>query len=125
MEILVGLTLALGVSLGGTLAGLDRDRAFYAAVSLAVGTYYILFAVMGGSSEALIGEVAAYAVLAVVAVLGFRRNLCLVAFALVGHGGFVVFYGHLFANDGVPACRSTFCMRYRVPGVLYYACPMH
>lgn len=125
MEILVGLTLALGVSLGGTLAGLDRDRAFYAAVSLAVGTYYILFAVMGGSSEALIGEVAAYAVLAVVAVLGFRRNLWLVAFALVGHGGFDVFHGQLIANDGVPAYWPMFCMSYDVTAGLYLACLLH
>jgi hypothetical protein len=70
MEFLVGLMLALGVSLGGTVAGLDRERAFYTAVALAVGTYYILFAVMGGSSEALIREVLAFAVLAAVAVVG-------------------------------------------------------
>lgn len=91
MEVLVGLTLALRVFLGGTLAGLDRDCAFYAAVALAVGTYYILSAVTGGSPEAPTAEVAAYAVLAAVAVLGFRKNLWLVALALVGHGASTCF----------------------------------
>jgi hypothetical protein len=44
---------ARGVPLGGTVAGLDPKRASY-RLSLTVGTYYILFAAMGGSAEALI-----------------------------------------------------------------------
>ena len=102
MEFLIGLTLALGVSLGGTVVRLDRDRAFYAAVALAIGTYYLLFAVMGGSSSALTQEIAAYVVLAALAVAGFRTNLWLVVVALVGHGVFDVFHGELIENDGVP-----------------------
>jgi len=121
MEFLVGLTLALGVSVGATVAGLDRDRAFYTAVALAVGTYYILFAVMGGSPEALIREIAAYAVLAAIAVLGFRRNDWLVVVALVGHGVFDVFHGHLIVNDGVPAYWPMFCASYDVMAGLYLA----
>lgn len=121
MEFLVGLTLALGVSLGATVAGLDRDRAFYTSVALAVGTYYILFAVVGGSSEALIQEIAAYAVLATVAVLGFRRNFWLVVVALVGHGVFDVFHAHLIVNDGVPTYWPMFCASYDVMAGLYLA----
>jgi hypothetical protein len=125
MEFLVGLMLALGVSLGGTVAGLDRERAFYTAVALAVGTYYILFAVMGGSSEALIREVLAFAVLTAVAVVGFRRNFWLVVVALAGHGLFDVFHRHLIVNDGVPAFWPMFCMSYDVTAALYLAWLMH
>jgi hypothetical protein len=121
MEFLVGLSLALGVSLGGTLAGLDRERAFYTTVALAVGTYYILFAVMGGSSEALIREVLAFAVLAAVAVVGFRRNFWLVVVALAGHGLFDVFHARLIVNEGVPAYWPMFCMSYDVTAALYLA----
>jgi hypothetical protein len=121
MEYLIGLTLALGVSLGGTVAGLDRDRAFYAAVALAIGTYYLLFAVMGGSSSALTQEIAAYVVLAALAIAGFRTNLWLVVVALVGHGVFDVFHERLIENDGVPAYWPMFCMSYDVTAGLYLA----
>jgi hypothetical protein len=121
MEFLVGLSLALAASLGGTVAGLDRERAFYTSVALAVGTYYILFAVMAGSSEALIREVAAYAVLAAVAVLGFRRYFWLVVVALVGHGVFDVFHASLIVNDGVPSYWPMFCMSYDMTAGLYLA----
>lgn len=39
MGFFVGLALALGMSLGGTVAGLVQDRAFFTAVALAIGTY--------------------------------------------------------------------------------------
>lgn len=125
MDLLVGLALALAVSLGATASGLDRERAFYTAVALAVGTYYILFAVVGGSTEALIGEVAAFAVLAAVALLGFRGNFWLVVVALVGHGVFDIFHAQIVDNDGVPAYWPMFCMSYDVTAGLYLAWLLH
>jgi hypothetical protein len=125
MELLVGLTLALGVSFAGTAVGLDRDRAFYTAVALTIGTYYLLFAVMGGSPQALILEIAAYAVLAAVAVLGFRGNLWLIVAALAGHGVFDLFHGHLIVNEGVPDYWPMFCMSYDVTAALYLAWLLH
>lgn len=121
MEFLVGVTLALAVSLGGTAAGLDRERAFYTAVALAIGTYYLLFAVMGGTTQALLQEIAAYAVLASVAVLGFRKNLWLVVLALAGHGVFDLVHARLILNDGVPDYWPMFCMSYDVAAALYLA----
>jgi hypothetical protein len=121
MEFLIGLTLALGVSLVGKAAGLDRDRAFYTSVALAIGTYYLLFAVMGGSSSALMQEIAAYLVLAALAVTGFRTSPWLVVVALVGHGIFDVFHGELIENDGVPAYWPMFCMSYDVTAGVYLA----
>ena len=56
MEILIGAVLALSVSVFATVVGLDRERPFYATVTIVVASYYVLFAVMGGSSEALIAE---------------------------------------------------------------------
>jgi hypothetical protein len=125
MEFLVGFSLALAVSLDGTVAGLDRERAFYTSIALAVGTYYILFAVMAGSSETLIREIAAYAVLAAVAVLGFCRNFWLVVVALVGHGVFDVFHAGLIVNDDVPSYWPMFCMSYDVTAGLYLAWLLH
>ena len=114
MEYLVGVLLALGVSLGATVSGLDRDRAFYTAVALAVGTYYLLFAVLVNPAEALAAEVVAFLVLAAVAVAGFRWNLWLVAAALAGHGAFDLIHPHVIANAGVPEWWPMFCMSYDV-----------
>lgn len=121
MEFLVGVTLALAVSLGGTAAGLDKERAYYTAVALAIGTYYLLFAVMGGTTQALLQETAAYAVLATVAVLGFRKNLWLVVLALAGHGAFDLIHDQVILNDGVPDYWPMFCMSYDVAAAFYLA----
>lgn len=121
MEYLVGLLLALGVSLGATVVGLDRDRAFYSTQALAVGTYYLLFAVVGGSTEALFQEIAVYAVLAATAVVGFRRSLWLVVVALVGHGVFDFLHDGVISNGGVPSYWPMFCMTYDVVAGLYLA----
>ena len=121
MEYLVGVSLALGLSLCATATGLDRDRAFYTAVALAVGTYYLLFAELVDPAEALAAEVMAFLVLAAVAVIGFRWNLWLVVAALAGHGGFDLIHPHVIANAGVPAWWPMFCMSYDVTAAIYLA----
>ena len=125
MEYVIGLTLALAVSFGAGITGLDRERAFYTSVALAIGTYYILFAVIGGSTEALLHEVAAYAVLAAVAILGFRKHYWLVVVALVGHGVFDFFHSGLIQNDGVPSYWPMFCMTYDVVAGVVLALILH
>jgi hypothetical protein len=47
-----------------TATGLDRDRAWYPAVTLVIASYYALFAVMGASTQALVLELTAAAYLA-------------------------------------------------------------
>ena len=121
MEYLVGLALALVVSKGATVTGLDRDRAFYTAMALAIGTYYLLFAVLVDPAEALAAEVVAYLVLAAVAVIGFRWNLWLVVAALAGHGAFDLVHPHIITNAGVPTWWPMFCMSYDVTAALYLA----
>jgi hypothetical protein len=40
----------------GTHGGVDRDRALHPAVLVVIASYYVLVAVMGGSSHALVIE---------------------------------------------------------------------
>jgi len=75
MEYLVGIVIALAVSLSATFIGFDRDRAFYPTVLLVIASYYGLFAVMGGSVDALLIESLFIAAFFSVAVIGFKRNL--------------------------------------------------
>lgn len=56
MPLVAGIALALAMSLTATFVGFDRDRAFYPTVTIVIASYYALFAVMGGSTEALAAE---------------------------------------------------------------------
>lgn len=121
MEYLVGLFLALAVSASSTLIGFDRDRALYPAIMIVIASYYCLFAVMGGSGQALLFEFLAAAAFVGVSVIGFRRNLWLVAGALFAHGVFDLFHGHIVANPGVPGWWPMFCLTYDVVAAAYLA----
>ena len=53
MAYAIGIGLALVVSVFARSVGLDRDRALYPTVLVVIASYYVLFAVMGGSMRAL------------------------------------------------------------------------
>jgi len=121
MPLIVGVLLALGVGLLARVVGLDRDRAFYPAVTLVVASYYALFAVLGESSHALLLESLVGVVFLVVAMIGFRSSLWLVALALAGHGVFDLVHGGLIANPGMPVWWPEFCMAYDVAAAGFLA----
>ena len=114
MEYLIGAILAVSVSIFAAVVGLDRDRAFYPTVLTVVASYYGLFAVLGGSTEALVAESAVMVVFVAATVLGFRRNLWIVAAGLFAHGVFDFFHGGFIPNPGLPAWWPAFCMTYDV-----------
>jgi hypothetical protein len=121
MALLVGAVLAFLVGLFATSAGLDRDRAFYPVVTIVVASYYVLFAVMGGSTQALVVEAGVGVVFLVVAVAGFRRSLWVVAAALAAHGIFDLAHAAIVSNPGVPAWWPAFCLSYDVTAGAYLA----
>lgn len=110
----IGSLLSVVVSVFARLVGLDRDRAFYTTLVIVVAHYYVLFAVMGGTTHALLVELGVMAVFVGVAVTGFKRNLWLVAAALAGHGVLDIFHADLVTNAGVPTYWPAFCMAYDV-----------
>lgn len=112
MEYLIGFVIALAVFALGRFAGFDRDRAFYSTITIVVAHYYALFALAGGSMAALSSELWPMAAFVVAAVVGFRRNMLIVAVALAAHGVFDIFHGRLITNPGVPAWWPGFCMTY-------------
>lgn len=112
MEILVGVTLALLVCGAARLLGMDRDRAFYPAMVMAVASYYVAFAVYDGSARVLLAEALLCAGFTSVAVVGFRRSQWIVAGALAGHGVMDLFHHLLVSNAGVPTAWPGFCMAF-------------
>jgi hypothetical protein len=53
MPYAIGIALAILTALLVTTAGFDRDRAVYPTLLIVIASYYVLFAVMGGSVRAL------------------------------------------------------------------------
>ena len=114
MAYVVGIVIALLVSVMARLVGFDRDRAFYPTVLMVIASYYVLFAVMGGSVHAIVVESLIMMVFLCVAVLGFKVNLWLVVAALAAHGVLDFFHGHIVTNPGVPAWWPAFCLAYDI-----------
>jgi hypothetical protein len=86
---------------------------------IVIAAYYVLFAVMGGSTGALTVEVAIMAVFVAASVVGFKRNLWIVAVALAAHGAMDAVHGRLVANPGVPAWWPAWCLAYDVVAAGY------
>ena len=115
----IGFVLALVVAAFARLAGLDRDRAFYPTVLIVVASYYVLFAVMGGSPRALAGELMVMGLFVALAVGGFKWGSWVVAAGLAGHGIFDFVHASVVSNPGVPEFWPAFCGTYDVTaGVL-------
>ena len=114
MPALIGIALAAFVAALGRIAGLDRDRAFYAVILIVVASYYVLFAVMAGAHSELPAEIAIFALFAAAAVIGFRASPWIIAAGLAGHGLFDIVRASFLTGSGVPAWWPQFCLAYDV-----------
>jgi len=121
MAFAIGIVLGLGVPCFSRLVGLDRDRALYPTMAIVVASYYVLFATMGGSTGALVVELIVMTAFVVVAVIGFKFNLWLVAACLAGHGVLDGFHGLVVANAGVPQWWPAFCGTFDVAAAGFLA----
>jgi hypothetical protein len=121
MEYTVGITLALFFCATAAWLGMDRERAFYPAVAIAVASYYVAFAVVDGRSEVMLSEGVIAAVFIVAAVVGFKRSPWFAVAALGGHGVMDSFHGHLVHNSGVPQVWPGFCMSFDITAAVIVA----
>jgi hypothetical protein len=121
MSFLIGILLALAVGAFATWIGFDRDRAFYPTVTIVVASYYGLFAVMGGSTQALLGECALMVPFVLAAAIGFKKTPWLLVAALAGHGVLDFAHPHLLEDPGVPPWWPSFCASYDVVAAGYLA----
>lgn len=119
MAYLVGIVLALAVSLFGTFFRFDRERSFYPVMTIVIASTYQLFAAMSGTIQLLSLETAMFFVFVSAAVVGFKTNLWIVVGALAGHGTFDFVHPHLIENPGVPVWWPAFCMAYDISAAIY------
>jgi hypothetical protein len=94
--------------------GFDRDRSFAPIVLIVIASYYILFAVIGGSQRTVVTESLVATGFLLIALIGFKRNLWLVAAAIAGHGLFDFVHGFFIDNPGVPSWWPGFCLAFDV-----------
>jgi hypothetical protein len=118
---LVGVVLAFAAGGTATVAGLDRDRAFYPTVLIIIASYYVLFAVLGESTHALVLEAVVATAFLAAAIVGFKHSLWLVVAALASHGILDLFHDRVIANPGVPAWWPAFCLAYDCAAAGYLA----
>src|SRR5262245_33798102 len=121
MALLVGAVLAFVVGVFATVSRLDRHRAFYPTVAIVIASLYALFAVMGGSTRALVAESLLGGVFIAAAMLGFRKSLWVVAIVLAAHGVFDLVHGAIVSNPGVPPWWPGFCLAYDATAAGYLA----
>ena len=110
----VGIVLSLVVALFARVIGLDRDRAFYPTVLIVVASYYVLFAIMSGSTTAVLTESIVMAAFVAAAVTGFRTSRWIIIAGLAAHGVMDSFHGAVIDNPGVPSWWPAWCMAYDV-----------
>jgi hypothetical protein len=114
MEYMIGLGLAGAFCLFAKAVGYECERSFYPAVTIAVATYYILFAAMAGSTRALAMESLVACGFLALAAAGFRVSPWLVVAGLTGHGAFDLVHHHLIENPGMPAWWPGFCSSFDI-----------
>lgn len=115
MPYIIGVVLAVGVAaVFGRFAGFDRDRAFYSTVLVIVGSFYVLFAAMSQSIHTVLLESVGMTVFSIVAIVGFKSSMWVIAAGLAGHGVFDAFHGYVIDNSAMPVWWPAFCAAYDI-----------
>jgi hypothetical protein len=109
MPIFVGLLLAVGVAALGKFTRFDEDRSFYPTVLIIIASYYVLFAVLDGSSHVLVWDLVIAVAFSIVAITGALFFPILVGIGIVAHGLFDVVRDGFIDNSGVPGWWPSFC----------------
>ncbi|MGH9629654.1 MAG: hypothetical protein ACRD7E_15165 [Bryobacteraceae bacterium] len=109
MEYLIGVVVAVAVAGLAAGMGFDRDRSFAPVVLIVIAFYYVLFAAIGGSRQTLTIETTVATGFLLIALIGYKRNLGIVAAGIVGHGLFDFVHGLFINNPGMPSWWPGFC----------------
>ena len=109
IPVIVGVLLAVGVAVLGKFTRFDQDRSFYSTVLVIIASYYVLFAVLGGSGYALVSELVVAVAFSSVAIFGALYVPTLVGIGITAHGLFDLVHDVAIENSGVPTWWPEFC----------------
>ena len=105
----VGVLLAAGIAALAKFTRFDEDRSFYPTVLVIIASYYLLFAVIDGSSHALVWELVIAVAFSTAALIGALFSPTLVGIGIPTHGLFDLVHDVIIQNPGVPAWWPSFC----------------
>lgn len=109
LPVMIGVLSAVAIAALARSTGFDRDRSFYPTVLIVIAAYYILFAVMGGSRQALVWELVVAVAFSTVAITGALRLPLLVGVGIFSHGLFDFVHYVMIQDAGVPDWWPGFC----------------
>ncbi|MGA6826947.1 hypothetical protein ACO9S2_04945 [Nitrospira sp. NS4] len=109
IPVLIGVLTAVAIAALARSTRFDQDRSFYPTVLVVIAAYYILFAVMGGSRQALAWELAAAIAFSTLAIMGAMHLPVLVGVGIVAHGLFDFIHHTMIEDAGVPDWWPGFC----------------
>lgn len=121
MDYVTGLLLAIATCGAAYWAGFDRERVFYPTMLIVIATFYVLFALMGGSDTAQWLEITAAIAFAAAAIAGFGVILWIVVVGIVAHGVFDWTHSWFYQNAGMPAFWPGFCAVFDVVAAAFLA----
>jgi hypothetical protein len=109
MPFVVGVLLAIAIAALAKFTRFDEDRSFYSTVLVIIASYYVLFAVLGDSSHALVWELVIAVAFSTVAIIGALVLPTLVGIGIIAHGLFDLVHDIIIDNPGVPTWWPMFC----------------
>lgn len=110
MEYAIGFALALVIVAAGKFTGFEKDKSFYPMLLIFIAIIYVIFAAMDGSRQVIAAEVVIAVGFFALAVAGFKKNLWIVAAALIAHGVFDYAHHSIIENSAVPDWWPGFCL---------------
>lgn len=121
MEYAIGVIAAAVICPFASVVGFDKERGFYPVVLIVIEAYYLLFAAMAKSTNALLTEVLPMFLFTATAVLGFRRTAWIVVAGLMLHGVFDSIRHAVIPNPGAPEWWPGFCLAIDLAMAVYLA----
>jgi hypothetical protein len=109
VPVVAGVLLAIAIAVLAKFTRFDEDRSFYSTVLVIIASYYVLFAVLGGSGHALVWELVIAVAFSTVAIIGALFFPTLVGTGIIAHGLFDLVHNIIIENSGVPTWWPTFC----------------
>ena len=102
--------VALAFAIYGMLAttGLTRNRGVLAVLLVAIASYYLVFSFDHGHPGELLWHSLAFAAFLIMAALGLRQGVTLIALGLIAHGLFDIALVPLFSTSA-PDWWAGFC----------------
>jgi hypothetical protein len=106
---LAGVLIAVAIAALAKFTRFDEDRSFYPTILIIIASYYVLFAVVGGSPHALVWEIVIAVAFSTVAMIGALRLPTVVGAGIIAHGIFDLVHDVIIENSGVPTWWPSFC----------------